>query len=196
MCDQNYGFWFGWLDLLALCLQSLLITFNSALSLIYTLYNSVWLWVWRESYITTDGQSASLPWNEAPIWGLRPDFITVREMRICWHGALSLTRGRVCRLQLLLALAGAVILGSESLGTCDHILLSQIWDPPPPTWRASSSHLYPPGTGWPSYTPKHWVSFSSPPTTRRTTVEVFEPSSTREWLPLPTKSSYFTTIVA
>jgi hypothetical protein len=27
-----------------------------------------------ESYITTDGQSASLSWNKAPIWGLRPHF--------------------------------------------------------------------------------------------------------------------------
>jgi hypothetical protein len=27
-----------------------------------------------ESYITTDGQSASLSWNKAPIWGSRPDF--------------------------------------------------------------------------------------------------------------------------
>jgi hypothetical protein len=27
-----------------------------------------------ESYLTTDGQSASLPWNKAPTWGLRPDF--------------------------------------------------------------------------------------------------------------------------
>jgi hypothetical protein len=35
-------------------------------------------------------------------------------------------RGWVCRLQLLLALASAVILGSESRGTRDHILLSQI----------------------------------------------------------------------
>jgi hypothetical protein len=26
------------------------------------------------SYITTDDQSASLSWNKAPIWGLRPDF--------------------------------------------------------------------------------------------------------------------------
>jgi hypothetical protein len=26
-----------------------------------------------ESYVTTDGQSAGLSWNEAPIWGLRPD---------------------------------------------------------------------------------------------------------------------------
>jgi hypothetical protein len=25
----------------------------------------------------------------------------------------------------------------------------------PPTWRAKSPYLYPPGTGWPSYTPRH-----------------------------------------
>jgi hypothetical protein len=49
---------------------------------------------------------------------------------VCWFGAPSLTRGRVCRLQLLLALASAVILGSESLGTRDHILLSHIRDFP------------------------------------------------------------------
>jgi hypothetical protein len=46
-------------------------------------------------------------------------FITVRQLRVCWYGALSLTRGWVCRLQLLLALANAVILGSEPLGTRD-----------------------------------------------------------------------------
>jgi hypothetical protein len=44
-------------------------------------------------------------------------------------GASSLTRGRVCRLQLLV-LASTVILGSESCGTHDHILLSQIRDSP------------------------------------------------------------------
>jgi hypothetical protein len=43
-----------------------------------------------------------------------------------------------------------------------------------PTWRSRSPYLYPPGTGWPSYTPRHWVPFSSPLTTRRATVEVFE----------------------
>jgi hypothetical protein len=39
-----------------------------------------------------------------------------------------LTRGRVCRLQSLLVFARAVILESESRGTHDHILLSQIRD--------------------------------------------------------------------
>jgi hypothetical protein len=57
-------------------------------------------------------------------------FITVRRLRVSWCRALSLTRGRVCRcrLQLLLALASAVILGFESRGTDDRILLSQIPD--------------------------------------------------------------------
>jgi hypothetical protein len=53
-------------------------------------------------------------------------FITVRQLRGCWCGALSLTIWRVCRLQLLLAFASALILGSESRGTRHHILLSQI----------------------------------------------------------------------
>jgi hypothetical protein len=55
-------------------------------------------------------------------------FITVRQLIVCRCGALSLTRGQVCRLQLLLALASAIFLASESRGTRDHILLSQIWD--------------------------------------------------------------------
>jgi hypothetical protein len=49
----------------------------------------------------------------------------------------------------------------------------------PPTWRTRSPYLYPPKTGWPNYTPRHWFPFSSPPTTRRATMEVFEPASTR-----------------
>jgi hypothetical protein len=50
---------------------------------------------------------------------------------------------------MLLILASVVFLGSESLGNRDHILLSQFE-----------------------------TSFSSPPTTRRVTVEVFDAAST------------------
>jgi hypothetical protein len=46
------------------------------------------------------------------------------------HVTSSLTRGWVCRLQLLLVLASAVILRSESRRTHDHILLSEIRDFP------------------------------------------------------------------
>jgi hypothetical protein len=83
-----------------------------------------------ESYVTTDGQSASLSGNKAPIWGLQPDFITVGQLRVCWCGALSLRRGHFCRLQLLIVLASAVILGAKSPGIRDHTWLSQIRDFP------------------------------------------------------------------
>jgi hypothetical protein len=49
----------------------------------------------------------------------------------------SLTRVWVCRLQLQLVLASAVILKSESRGTRNHILLSQIRDSSPTTRRAT-----------------------------------------------------------
>jgi hypothetical protein len=57
-------------------------------------------------------------------------FITVRQLRVCWYGALSLTRGRVCHLKLLLVLASPVIHESKFLGIRNHILLSQIRDFP------------------------------------------------------------------
>jgi hypothetical protein len=62
--------------------------------------------------------------------------LTTRSLLFVWQlrsyscGAPSLTRGRVCLLYMLLALASAAFLGSESLGTSDHILLSHIWDFP------------------------------------------------------------------
>jgi hypothetical protein len=57
-------------------------------------------------------------------------FITIRQLWVCWCGALSLMRRWVCHLQLLLVLASAVILRSESRGTRNHILLCQIRDFP------------------------------------------------------------------
>jgi hypothetical protein len=53
-------------------------------------------------------------------------FIIVRQLQACLYGALSLMRGRVCRLLWLLTLASAVIFGSEFRGNREHILLSQI----------------------------------------------------------------------
>jgi hypothetical protein len=58
------------------------------------------------------------------------NFINVRQLQSYWCGWLSLMRGRVCHLQLLLSLTSAVILGYESHGTRDQILLSQIRDFP------------------------------------------------------------------
>jgi hypothetical protein len=68
-----------------------------------------------------------------------------------------LTRGWVCRLQLPLDLASAVILRFESRGTHDHILLSQIWDSPQPGEpghciyipQEQGDPVISPGTGFP-----------------------------------------------
>jgi hypothetical protein len=100
-----------------------------------------------QSYITTDGQPASLSWNKAPIWGLWPDLdycLTVAGLLVCWFGAPSLTRGRVCHLQLLLTFASTVIFGSESRRTRGHILLSEIRDFPfrRLLWLAGSQWRY------------------------------------------------------
>jgi hypothetical protein len=44
----------------------------------------------RQNYVMTDGQSASLSWSKAPIWGLRPDFYYCQTVAglLMW-GALS-----------------------------------------------------------------------------------------------------------
>jgi hypothetical protein len=55
------------------------------------------------------------------------------QLNTCGHSpyaTASLMRGWICRLQLLMALARAVILSSESRGTNGHSLLSQIRDSP------------------------------------------------------------------
>jgi hypothetical protein len=86
-------------------------------------------------------------------------------------------RGWVYRLQLLLVLASAVSLRSQSNGTHDHILLSQIQDSV--NLEGQVPVFISPRERWPGYTPRHLVPFPSPPTTRRATKEVLEPASTR-----------------
>jgi hypothetical protein len=79
-----------------------------------------------ESYVTTDGESASLSWNKAPIWGLRSDFyycMTVAGLLV-W-GILSDERTG-----LSFAIAADPRQRSKPRGTRDHILLSQIRDFP------------------------------------------------------------------
>jgi hypothetical protein len=58
--------------------------------------------------------------------------ILFRQLRVCYFVTPSLTRGRVCNLLLVMVLASAVPLGSESHGTQDHILLSQFLRLPQP----------------------------------------------------------------
>jgi hypothetical protein len=88
-------------------------------------------WILKsESYVTTDGQSASLSWNKAPVWGLRSNFyyyMTVAGL-LMW-GALSDDRT---------GLIFTIVAGPRQRshfrvrvrGTRNHILLSQIRDFP------------------------------------------------------------------
>jgi hypothetical protein len=99
------------------------------------------------------------------------------QLNTCSHSPYvtsSLARRWVCHSQLLLAVTSTIILRSESHGTHDHILLSDIRDSQP---GVPGSHIYiTPGTGWPSYTLRHWIFFSLCPVTHRATVD---PASTR-----------------
>jgi hypothetical protein len=83
-----------------------------------------------QSYVMTDGHSASLSWCKAPSVAQDQIFVIVRQLRVCWCGVPSLTSGRVCHLQLLLALASAVILRSPSHRFHNHIIPSQMGDSP------------------------------------------------------------------
>jgi hypothetical protein len=98
------------------------------------------------------GQPASLSWNKAPIWGLRPDFyycLTVAGLLM--RGSLSDERT---------GLSFTIAAGPRQ---CSDSRVPVPWDSRP--YFTVSDSILP---------------FSSPPTTRRVTVEVFDPASTRE----------------
>jgi hypothetical protein len=80
-----------------------------------------------QSYFTTGGlPSLSSSWRQSLETHDQYFFF---QLNTCGYGpyvTFSLTRGWVCRIQFLLVLASAFILGSESRGTHDHILLSEI----------------------------------------------------------------------
>jgi hypothetical protein len=78
------------------------------------------------------------------------NFITVTQLRVCWCGALSLTRGWVCRLRAA---------GPRQRNEFRVRVLRDSW----PYFTVSHSRL----------------PFPSPPTTRRATVEVFDPATTQ-----------------
>jgi hypothetical protein len=65
----------------------------------------------------------------------------------------SLTRGLVSRLELLLSFSHSQV--RVRRGSWPHFTVSDLRLPA--TWRTRSLYLYPPGTGWPGYTPRQWV---------------------------------------
>jgi hypothetical protein len=88
-----------------------------------------------------------------PLSGVQDQmFIIVRQLRIFWCGTPSLTIGRFWRLQLLLELASAVILGSEYRATHSHIILYEIRDTPileSQVPQEQDGSIIPPSTGFP-----------------------------------------------
>jgi hypothetical protein len=76
----------------------------------------------------TDGQSVSKSWYRAHLGLMTRYLFLFDSYGLVFCGAPSVTRGWVCLLYMLLALASAVFLWSEYLGTRDNILLSQVWD--------------------------------------------------------------------
>jgi hypothetical protein len=129
---------------------------------------------------SANGQSACLSWCQARIWGPRPDFYYCQTVAglLMW-GALSnestgllstIAAGPRQRSHYRVRLPRGL-----GLMTVFYCLRFET----PPTWRARPPYLYPPGTDWPSYIPRHWVHFLSPHTTPRATVEIFESASTR-----------------
>jgi hypothetical protein len=101
----------------------------------------------------------------------------VRELRVCWCGrTLWREDGSVVYKCCWSSPAQSFLSpGPAGFMTLVYCLRFET----PPTWRVSLPYLYPSGIGWPSYTTKYWVPFSSPLTTRRARVEVFKVACTR-----------------
>jgi hypothetical protein len=131
-----------------------------------------------QSYVSTDGQSASVSWCQANIWGPRPDFCyyhTVSNL-LMWGVLPDEKKG------LSFTIAAGPHQRSHSRVRVPRdswpyftVLDSKFLQPGGPDLRIYILQEH--GGRWPSYTPKQWVPFSSPPTTGRAMVSVFEPVS-------------------
>jgi hypothetical protein len=104
-------------------------------------------------------QSASLFWCQAPIWDQWPIFILFvliifRPLRLCcvrpfWREVGSVVYS-CCWASPVQSLSCSSPTGLRTIFYC-------LKFETPPTWRAKFLHLLPSRTGWPSYTPRHWV---------------------------------------
>jgi hypothetical protein len=125
-----------------------------------------------QSFATTDDQSASLSWCQVPS-GPKTRCLLLSDS--CGFVGVGREDGSIvyncCWPSPPQSFSGPSPAGPMAIFYCLRFKI-------PPTWRTRSPYLYPPVTGWPGYTPRHSVPYSSPPTTRRATVEVFEPAST------------------
>jgi hypothetical protein len=130
---------------------------------------------WRPTAKLTHKTNSKLYYNRrtgfqsvlmlSTIWGRTLHFyFSLTVVGLLMWGAHS-DGGLVCPLQLLLTLASAVVLGSESSGTHEHIFLPLIRDSQN---LECQFHLFisPRNRVAQLYTLKHWVPFSSLPTAR------------------------------
>jgi hypothetical protein len=130
-----------------------------------------------QSYVTTDGQSASLSWCQASIWGPRPDFYYCQTVA----GLLMWSVVSNERTDLLFIIAAGPRQRSHSQvrvprDSLPHFTVS---DSRLPQSGGSDPRIYiPQEQGGPVIPPRHWVPFLSSPTSHRTTMEVLEPTST------------------
>jgi hypothetical protein len=102
----------------------------------------------RQSYVTTDGESASQSWCKAPIWAPKNQiFVSVRHLRVCscgrplWRedGPVVYNCYWFSPAQSFSGPSPARLMAMPYCFTLEN----------PPTWRARSSYLYRPGTRWP-----------------------------------------------
>jgi hypothetical protein len=99
-----------------------------------------------QSYVTTDSQSASLSWCQAPIWDPRPIFpllslIIFRQLRFLYVGRPLWREVGACSFQLLLGITSAVFLHLSPAGLMSTIFLSFIEREVRESW-GGSERLY------------------------------------------------------
>jgi hypothetical protein len=84
-----------------------------------------------------------------------PDILTIRQLRICWRAAHSLTEDGSVVYNCFWSSTAHTFSGPSPAGliTIFYCLKFRAL----PTWRARSPYLYSPGTEWPSPNPRHWV---------------------------------------
>jgi hypothetical protein len=75
------------------------------------------MWGVSKSKLSYDRRSVGQSWCQATLGAQDQIFAIVRQLRVCSRGAPSLTRGRVCRLQLLLVVARAIIFTSVKISS-------------------------------------------------------------------------------
>jgi hypothetical protein len=127
-----------------------------------------------QCYVMTDGQLANLFWCQAPTWDLRLDFYYCQTVAglLVWSDLSDKKAG------LSFKIAAGPCEQQSFSGRVARVLM-QIF--------SCLTFETPRETGWPSYTRRHWVSFSTPPTTRRAAIQLFEPAE-----PVSTRSTPYT----